>query len=132
MNMNELLESLYQHDSAGSSIEKTAEQKLLNTLQDSGQAVENPFMEMDLDTLMKLASEEVLEESETTSVEEAGTAELEETAMDMLGGQIMAHACVHEFGLMKEAMMNGLCRVCKTNAMDIDGSSICSHCLSEG
>jgi hypothetical protein len=46
----------------------------------------------------------------------------------MLGGQVMAHAMVHEMSLIKEAMQKGLCRVCKTNQMDLVGSSICRAC----
>ena len=41
----------------------------------------------------------------------------------------MAHAMIHEFGLIKEAMLNGKCRVCKEHDMDIPGSSICSECV---
>ena len=58
MNMNELLESLYQKDSADSTLEKTAEQTLLNSLRETNQTTENPFMDYDLDTLVKMASGE--------------------------------------------------------------------------
>ena len=52
--------------------------------------------------------------------------ELNKTAAAMFGGQLMAHSVVHELGLIKEAVANGICRVCKTVAMDVPGSSVCS------
>ena len=121
MNMNDLLESLYTKENSNNSLEKTAEAKLMSALNNSGET-ENPFMDLDLDTLVKIASEMEEDEQEVPS-------EFQESEMDMLGGQIMAHSCVHELGLMKQAMMNGLCRVCKTSPFDVEGSTVCSHCL---
>lgn len=87
-------------------------------------------MDLPLEDLVKLAQD--LEADTGSEVaEDAGAEDLEKTAFDMLGGQVMAHAMVHEFGLMKQAMVEGLCRVCKTNHMDIQGSSICSECLAD-
>ena len=128
MNMNTLLESLYAQDPAVSSLEKTAEATMFETLRESDQVEENPFMNLSTDELIKLAKD--LEAEESVAPVEEGTEELEKIAFDMLGGQIMAHSMIHEFGLMKEAMAQGICRVCKTNHFDIEGSSICSVCLS--
>lgn len=125
MNMNQLLESLYKTEAAGTTLEKTAEATLMNALSKSNQ-VSNPFMDYDLDTLVKLASD--LEAVDNATEVEAAEY-FEDEAMDEFGGKQMAHACVHEFSLIKEAMQNGLCRVCKTNAFDVEGSSVCSACL---
>lgn len=130
MNMNDLLESLYQRETTNQTLEKTAEATLLSALSNSNKE-NNPFLDYDLDTLAKMAHslDEVEEEYEQD--EEVATQTLQEASLDKLGGEQMAHACVHEFGLIKEAMMNGLCRVCKTNTFDVEGSTVCSHCLGE-
>ena len=130
MNMNSLLESLYKNDLDSSRLEKTAETKMLNNLQ-QGQQVDNPYMEMSTDELIKLAQEIEREENVETHLTE-DSQELEKTAFEMLGGQVMAHALVHELDLMKIAMANGLCRVCKSNHMDIEASTICSECSASG
>ena len=123
MDMNSLLESLYDQETSSGSHEKTAEAAFSSGLKDSE---ENPFMSMSTKELMKLASD--LEAEAPAEVEDTSE-DLEKTAFDMLGGQIMAHSMVHEFGLMKEAMAAGICRVCKEHPMDVEGSSICSECL---
>jgi hypothetical protein len=79
------------------------------------------------------ASAEEPEEAEKEASDNETDAEVEEedlnkTAAAMFGGQLMAHAVVHELGLIKEAVANGHCRVCKENPMDVDGVSICSTC----
>jgi hypothetical protein len=135
MDMNTLLESLYAKDAAVSSLEKTAEATMFDNLRSNEQVEENPFMSLSTDELIKLAQDlDVTEEEVNEAVKEAaeteeGSEELEKIAFDMLGGQIMAHSMVHEFGLMKEAMAEGVCRVCKTNSWDVEGSSICTECL---
>tara|TARA_Y100000114_G_C11565792_1_gene234007 strand:- start:10 stop:396 length:387 start_codon:yes stop_codon:yes gene_type:complete len=128
MNMNDLLESLYERENTNQTLEKTAEATLLSALSNSNKE-DNPFLNFDMDTLVKMAQslDEVDSEFTTNQSPEA----LQEASLDKLGGEQMAHACVHEFGLMKEAMMNGLCRVCKTNTFDVEGSTVCSHCLGE-
>ena len=147
MDMNKLIESLYQKDGSTSSLEKTAEKAMLDGLRESNQVEDNPLMDMSIEDLVKLANEldagndisfpgEVETTKEASEVgseysDEGSSEELEKVAFDILGGQVMAHSCTHEFGLMKIAMMNGNCRVCKTNKMDIEGSTICSECLSE-
>lgn len=125
MDMNSLLESLYENNTTGTH-EKTAEAAMFSGLS-TEQPQENPFMDLSLEELTKMAQDLKEEEEEVEEVNE----DLEKTAFDMLGGQIMAHAMVHEFGLMKEAMATGYCRVCKENAMDTEGTSICSACLSD-
>lgn len=128
MDMNTLLESLYENN-ASAGQEKTAEDAMFSQLSETPQQ-DNPFMDLPLEDLVKLAQD--LEADTGSEVaEDAGAEDLEKTAFDMLGGQVMAHAMVHEFGLMKQAMVEGLCRVCKTNHMDIQGSSICSECLAD-
>lgn len=133
----------------------------IDTAQAPEPAAENPFDSMSLEELIKLANDlEAEEVAEAAEVEEAAEteetveavetekeaseevqeepavseddeAELNKTAAAMFGGQLMAHAVVHELGLIKEAVANGICRVCKTNHMDVEGSSICSACTGE-
>ena len=155
MNMNQLLESIYASNASDSSLEKTAEQAFLGAIDIKPETtvVENPFASLSLDELVKLANdleaeevveaeEEVAEEAETVDAEAEEVAEeteteadsddseedLNKTAAAMFGGQLMAHAVVHELGLIKEAVANGICRVCKDIPMDIEGSSVCSAC----
>ena len=125
MDMNSLLESIYKNDIETNRLEKTAESKMLDDLRQAEQ-VDNPYMEYSTDELIKMAQELQAEETFESQDED-----LEKVAFDMLGGQVMAHALVHELGIMKLAMANGLCRVCKENHMDVEGSTICSECLGE-
>lgn len=127
MDMNNLLESLYENN-APTGHQKTAEDAMHSQLSETPPQ-DNPFMDLPLEDLVKLAQDLEVETHE--DYDDAGTEDLEKTAFDMLGGQVMAHAMVHEFGLMKHAMVEGLCRVCKTNSMDIQGSSICNECLAD-
>ena len=133
MNMNDLLNSLYAKDPAASSLEKTAEAQMLQDLTQKGE-IENPYEELSIEELMKVASELGIE---TPSFDDTPTQEVEEVpellqedALAQVGGKTMAHSFTHEFGLMKEAMAQGLCRVCKTNPMDLDHTFVCSGCLS--
>lgn len=109
-------------------LEKTAEQAMLEGLRETGQTDENPFENMSNEELFKLAQ---AAEAEIKEGEEHGeeSEDIEKVAFDMLGGQVMAHACVHEYELIKQAAAEGLCRVCKTNPLDLEGSSICSECM---
>jgi len=127
--MNTLLEALYETDPSSASLEKTAEAALLAGLQPEQASAENPFLNLPTEDLIKLASELDAPEAEAVIEEDSVDPELEKVAFDMLGGQIMAHAMVHEFGLMKVAMSQGVCRVCKEQSMNIEGSTICSVCL---
>ena len=152
--MNQLLESIYSKNASDSSLEKTAEQAFLGAIDiDTEPATaENPFASLSLDELVKLANdleavdtdsddaaeeadeteaaEEVAEDSADDAAEsdEVSDDELNKTAAAMFGGQLMAHAVVHELGLIKEAVANGICRVCKSMPMDIEGSSVCGAC----
>lgn len=134
MDMNQLLESIYASSADESSLEKTAERAFLGAIDTTPESVEeNPFDSLSLDELVKLANDlEAAEEATAEEVvtEEAGEneEELNKTAAAMFGGQLMAHSVVHELGLIKEAVANGICRVCKTVAMDVPGSSVCSSC----
>lgn len=134
MDMNQLLESIYASSADESSLEKTAERAFLGAIDTTPEPVEkNPFDSLSLDELVKLANDlEAVEESvaEEVVTEESGEneEELNKTAAAMFGGQLMAHAVVHELGLIKVAVANGMCRVCKTIAMDVPGSSVCSNC----
>jgi len=150
MALESLLESLYKQDPIIGETEKTAESVLLAGLKSSNQTVsENPYASFSDADLLKLAqdvlgeetveddsSEEAQEVSEPETAEDstkeasADEAELEKIAWDVLAGQVMAHSCVHEFGAIKIALANGVCRVCKANQLDVDGSSICSACTS--
>ena len=136
MDMNQLLESIYASSATESSLEKTAEQAFLGAI-DTSETVteENPFDSLSLDELVKLAqdleAEEQLVEPADSTVDTEDTEELNKTAAAMFGGQLMAHAVVHELGLIKEAVANGICRVCKTNEMDVEASSVCSACMGD-
>ncbi len=132
-NFSTLLNKLYQTDPDVQALEKTAESQLFQSLQDDGHVEENPYAEYSTQQLIELAQGLMDPEAEKVAaaeVEEEVPELLEKTAADMIGGQIMAHSMVHEFGLMKEAMLRGDCRVCKEFPMDVDGSSVCSTCLS--
>jgi hypothetical protein len=123
--LNSMFTNLFATEAAPS-LEKTAEDHLLAALQGDNQVGENPFAQMSNEELMKLASDLEAEGQQ----QEALPDELEKTAAEMLGGQVMAHSMVHEMGLIKEALANGLCRVCKESPLDAEGSSICTGCLS--
>jgi len=133
MDMNQLLESIYASSETDSSLEKTAEDAFMRGIDNaSASAAENPFDSLSLEELVKLANDlEAEEPSDSELVSEDDEAELNKTAAAMFGGQLMAHAVVHELGLIKEAVANGICRVCKDNPMDTEGSSICSDCNGE-
>jgi hypothetical protein len=147
MALESLLESLYKQDPIIRETEKTAESVLLAGLKSSNQTVsENPYASFSDADLLKLAQDVLGEETVVEDVQDdvvseetvedatkeasADDAELEKIAWDMLAGQVMAHSCVHEFGAIKIALANGVCRVCKENQLDVDGSSICSACTS--
>lgn len=124
--LTSLLDELYRKDRPAVSMEKTAEDALSAALRAENQVSENPYESMSTSELAALALELEKSASEEAEAPEA----LQKIAADTIGGQVMAHAMVHEFGLIKEAMANGLCRVCKENPMDTEGSSICSACAS--
>lgn len=124
--LTSLLDELYRKDRPAVSMEKTAEDALSAALRAENQVSENPYESMSTSELAALA----LELEKSASEEEEAPEALQKIAADTIGGQVMAHAMVHEFGLIKEAMANGLCRVCKENPMDTEGSSICSACAS--
>ncbi len=130
MNMNDLLNSLYAKDPAASSLEKTAEAKMLDELTQKGE-VENPYDDLSLDELMKIASELNIDTGAATQ-QVPSLLQEEVGILDEKGPRVMAHAYTHEFGLMKQAMAQGLCRVCKTNPMDLEHTFVCSECLSDG
>ena len=120
--INAMLNRLYANDEV-TSMSKTAEDNLLSALSDERQVSENPYSTMSDGDLLSLLGEV----EKVASV--GGTPDLlEKTASEMLGGQVMARAMVHEMGLIKEAMSHGICRVCKEAPMDVEQSSICSGC----
>jgi hypothetical protein len=123
-----LLNSLYDNDSvAVPSLEKTAEEHLIDALRNRDQTVEeNVFDGMSTEELIKIAEE--LQGGSLQVEPEEDPSLLEKTAAEMLGGQVMAHSFTDELHLIKTAMINGLCRVCKESPMDIEGSSVCSGC----
>jgi hypothetical protein len=81
----------------------------------------------------KVAQETSDETSDETTedVDEQEKLAAAEEAYDNFLSQGAAHAAMNEVHLVKFAMANGYCRVCKENPMDLSGSSICSACLSE-
>lgn len=130
--MEDLLTKLYSNDQGATSMEKTAEDRMLDGLRRSNQVGENPYSTMSTDELIKLAQQLETETKAPETKEEPASEdeEMAKVAFDMLGGQIMAHATLHELGLIKSACEQGLCRVCKENPMDVEGQSICSKCAS--
>lgn len=112
--------------------------KLANDLEAANTDSDDAAEEADETEVAEEAAEEVAEEvaednaednaDDAAESEEASDEELNKTAAAMFGGQLMAHAVVHELGLIKEAVANGICRVCKEMPMDIEGSSVCSAC----
>lgn len=125
MDMNQLLDTLYSDALDDTPLEKTAEAVFTGAIhRDTG---DNPFDDMSMDELLKLAQD--LNEDPEPVDASPDDAELNKTAAAMFGGQLMAHAVVHELGLIKEAVANGICRVCKTNTLDLEGSSVCSACM---
>jgi Zn finger protein HypA/HybF involved in hydrogenase expression len=141
MELDRLLERLYSNAPQGSAsaMEKTAEAAMLAGLTSQPRAARNPYEDMSLEELTKLAQElnaapavrEVAVEQEAAgSAAASEDEELQKVAFDMLAGQIMAHAMIHESKLIKVAYATGTCRVCKENALDVEGSSICSACGS--
>lgn len=130
MQLDRLLNNIYGNSGEAPAMEKTAEAALLSGL--SKKKDENPYENMSLEELTKIAQE--LEQgggAAAPAAAEPADENLEKVAFDMLGGQVMAHSMVHELGLIKVAVAQGKCRVCKTNAMDVEGSSICSKCAAE-
>jgi hypothetical protein len=134
--MNSLLDELYRTNPAdGSTHEKTAEAKMVEAIVGESSTVEESpidYSTMSTEELAALAlqveqSSAQVEEEIPETVKEA----MEKAAADTLGGQVMAHAMIHEFGLIKEALAHGLCRVCKEKPLDVAGSTICSACGSE-
>ncbi len=125
--ISSLLDNIYNEASGDeAAIEKTAEARLFDALNEGQEGVdENPFDELSLEELTKLAQDHGIEVDEGV-----GDVEMEKAAFDALGGQVMAHAAFHELGQIKIAMINGNCRVCKENPLDVQGASICSSCLS--
>ncbi len=126
--MNQLLESIYADSTSEPSLEKTAEQAFLGGIDTPTASPENPFLDLSLDELVKLAHDLEVPAVEEPAESEVSEEELNKTAAAMFGGQLMAHAVVHELGLIKHAVANGVCRVCKENYMDIEGQSVCSAC----
>lgn len=126
--ISSLLNSLYANDQTVS-LEKTAEDSLIAALRGEGQVEENPYASLSDDDLIAILQNDGVEKVASAAAEDTDL--LEKTAAEMLGGQVMAHAMVHEMSLIKEAMANGLCRVCKESPMDTEGSSICSGCAAE-
>lgn len=123
--ISSLLNNLYANDQTPS-LEKTAEDNLIAALRGEGQVEENPYASLSDEELIAILNDAGSEKTASAGGEVPEL--LEKTAAEMLGGQIMAHAMVHEMGLIKEAMLNGLCRVCKESPMDVQGVSICSAC----
>jgi len=104
--------------------EKTAESVFYRQLQEEDQVKDRPLAHLSDDQLIEL-----LKTASAGNEGEVGDQdEQEKLAGEILAGEIMAHAMIDEMVKIKIAQVNGLCRVCKTNPMDIEGSSICSAC----
>lgn len=150
--LSNLLDELYRNPPVAASLEKTAEDTLAAALFHEGTAVEaepepdesepvDLYATMSTEELARLAleldaggesqpAEKTASDAAPPEGEEEPPELLQKLAMDAVGGRIMAHAMLHEERLMKVAMAQGLCRVCKENERDVAGSSICSSCQS--
>lgn len=132
MDLRSIINDLYDNTSTQQEVEKTAEAVFVQELRGlTPQSNAPDLSNMSMDDLIKLAQD--LKSGESTQVQQYEQAddeeELQKVAAMAFGGQVSAHAIVHEFALIKQAVANGYCRACKTNGMDIEGSSVCSHCL---
>lgn len=126
MQLDTLLDGLYNTASDPTGLEKTAEARLLDALSEGqGGISENPFEDLPIEDLIKLANEQGLDVGGQSS----GGNLSDDESYQQLQGEIMAHAAVNEMGLIKEALASGLCRVCKEHPLDTEGSSICSGCI---
>jgi len=125
MQLDQLLANIYQDSKQVPAMEKTAEAAMRDAL---SPRKENPYENLSLEELTKIATD--LEKRPAQGAEEEDE-NMEKVAFDMLGGQVMAHAMVHELGLIKVAVAKGKCRVCKEHPMDVEGSSICSTCSAD-
>ncbi len=157
-NIDSLLDSLYSSEHSSEVEKTASAEEIFSGVFEQNQktaaATEvNPFEKLSLEELMELASEVTTDAtpSDSTDDSEAVTEEATKEASseapeeleastedqevseeinpaDILAGKLMAHASVHEMAMAKEAMINGLCRVCKTSPMDVEGTSVCSTC----
>jgi hypothetical protein len=127
MSLDALLDNIYNTTADETAIEKTAEARLFDALSDGqDELTGNPYESLSVDELVKLANESGLGDGGHAEDEADG---MTKEAYEVLCGQQMAHASIHEMSLIKVALANGLCRACKTHALDVQGSSICSDCL---
>lgn len=129
MDIEALIQTIY--GSKAADMEKTAEAIFLGGLATETRTVDvNPYDEMSLDELLKIAGAQPAEVTvEATGVPTAFAdvdALLDSPNFKTLLGQGMAHATMHERILIKEAVAGGVCRVCKQNK--ISDSSVCKEC----
>ncbi len=132
MDLDKYFAELYQQDPThAAGLDKTAEARMIEELQGTGH-VANPLADMSLEQLQALEHQLTKQASaQPSQPQAAGTGDdenLEKVAFEMLGGEVMAHAAVHELELIKVAVASGRCRVCKEHPLDVQGSSICSAC----
>lgn len=150
MELHSILKNLYAPvDQQTPAMEKTAEAAMLADLTKKP-AAPTRYEDMSLADLMKIAADlgvtgaqpvatlpvdlkvsEADALAKTAAAKAAEDEEMQKVAFDMLGGQVMAHAMVHELGLIKVAVANGKCRICKEHELDVEGESICSVCSAE-
>jgi hypothetical protein len=123
MEMDNFLSQLYGQSALTEGLDKTAEAAMFQDLRETGQAEQG---------LEHLSMEELIELAKTAgeASDEVDDGDLQKLAFDKVAGETMAHSMIHEFRLIKEAMTQGLCRVCKANGMDMEGASICSACMN--
>lgn len=122
MDINEILNDLYASDPKAQSLEKTAEAEFSLGLQNQHQVAHNPYDDMSLEELAKLAQEADIE------VGDEADPNLEKVAFEKLLGEVMAHAMVHEFGEIKVATVNSACRICKETTLQPGTGTVCAEC----
>lgn len=122
---NQMLDNLYAPSAEG--FEKTAEDAFASRLRGTDSLQGNPLASLSTADLERQLAE--LEQEKIASEVLHGTPEdLVKTAAEVLGGQIMAHAFVHETELIKVAMQSGICRICKEAPVGGGQGTVCAAC----
>ena len=111
-----------------SSLHDMINQALSSDESNPGAVTHNPYMDMDLDDLVKIAAAEGGASASTGPRE---VTVLDPADLDALGGEIMAHSMFQELDFIREKVASGACRVCKEQALDVAGSTICSPCMED-
>jgi hypothetical protein len=104
-------------------LEKTAEERFSDAMFN-----EEDYSNLSDEDLQQLESEISAEISEA---DPESSEALDKLASEQLMGRTALHAFLQEEKLIKLALANGLCRVCKEKPLDTDNHpTICAECLA--